>query len=163
MNKTLTMLLALGLSSAVFGAEPSGAPEAGAKPRMDMKQHFQRLDQDGNGTLSREEAKAHPRMANDFDAIDANKDGQVSDAEYRDHAKARWEQHREKAQTQMKARLEKADANHDGVLSREEANASPRLAKHFDEIDADKNSQVSTQEIADYMKSHRAHKGGKRC
>ena len=163
MSKFLTMLLAVGLSSAVIGAESPAHPESGAKPRMDMKQHFQRLDQDGNGTISREEANIHPRMEKSFEAMDGNKDGQVSDAEYRDHLKARMEQHREKAKTEMKARWDKADANHDGALSREEANASPQFAKHFDQIDADKNGQVSTQEITGYMKAHRQHQGGKRC
>lgn len=163
MNKFLTTLMAIGLSSAVIGAEPPAKLEPGAKPHRGMKQHFQRLDQDGNGTISREETKTHPRMEKAFDAVDTNKDGQVTDAEYRDHLKARMEQYREKAKTEMKARLDKADANHDGMLSREEANASTRLAKHFDEIDTDKNGQVSTQEITDYMKSHRLHKGGKRC
>ena len=163
MSKFLTMLLAVGLSSAVIGAESPAHPESGAKPRMDMKQYFQRLDQDGNGAISREEAKIHPRMEKGFEAMDGNKDGQVSDAEYRDHLKARMEQHREKSKAEMKARWDKADANHDGALSREEANASPRLAKHFDQIDADKNGQVSTQEITEYMKSHRQRQGGKRC
>lgn len=155
MSKYLTMLLALGLSSAVMGAEPPANAESGAKPHRDAKQHFQRLDKDGNGSISREEAKAHPRMEKDFDAMDTNKDGQVTEAEYRDYAKTRMEQYREKAKTEMKARWDKADTNGDGMLSREEAKASPHIAKHFDEIDADKNGQVSEQEVADFMKSHR--------
>lgn len=163
MSKFLTMLLALGLSGTVVGAEPSPEPKTSFKPRMDMKQHFQRLDQDGNGTISREEAKTHPRMEKAFETADANRDGQLTDAEYGDHLKARMEQHREKAKTEMKARMDKADGNRDGMLSQEEAKASPRLAKHFSAIDADKNGQVNTQEISDYMKTHRLHKGGKRC
>lgn len=163
MNKCLMTILALGVSSSVLAAEPSANTERGVKPRMDMKQHFQRLDQDGNGTISREEAKTHPRMEKAFETADANRDGQLTDAEYGDHVKARMEQHREKAKTEMKARMDKADANRDGMLSQEEAKASPRLAKHFDAIDADKNGQVNTQEITDYMKTHRLQKGGKRC
>jgi Ca2+-binding EF-hand superfamily protein len=155
MNKYLTMLLALGLSGSVIGAEPPAKAERGAQPCKDKKQHFQRFDLDKNGAISREEAKPHPRMEKDFEAMDANTDGQVTEAEYRDYAKARMEQYREKVKTEMKARWDKADTNGDGALSREEAKASPQIAKHFDAMDADKNGQVSEQEVADYMKSHR--------
>lgn len=40
-----------------------------------------------------------------------------------------------------------ADKDGDGTLDREEAKALPRVAKHFDEIDADKNGTVSLEEI----------------
>ena len=159
MNKFLMMLLALGVSSSVLAAEPTAKAERGAKPHMDAKQHFQRVDQDGNGTISREEAKTNPRAEKSFEAMDANKDGQVTEAEYRDHLKARMEQHREKAQTEMKARWEKADANHDGMLVAKKPKPHPHVAKHFDAIDSDKNGQVSEQEIADFIKARRSREG----
>ncbi|MDP1681665.1 MAG: hypothetical protein Q8L39_07805 [Burkholderiales bacterium] len=162
MSKYLAMLLALGLSSVVIGAEPPAKAERGAKPCMEAKQHFQRLDQDGNGAISREEAKTNPRMEKGFEAMDANQDGQVTEAESRDYAKTRMEQYREKAKTEMKARWDKADANNDGMLSRDEAKASPHVAKHFDAMDADKNGPVSTQEVAEYVKTHRSREGGGR-
>jgi len=57
-------------------------------------------------------------------------------------------------------RLQKADTNGDGLISRAEAAALPRLAKHFDEIDANKDGQISADEMrashekrrADHMK-----------
>ena len=57
-------------------------------------------------------------------------------------------------------RLQKADTNGDGLISRAEAAALPRLAKHFDEIDTNKDGQVSADEMrashekrrADHMK-----------
>ncbi|MBT9611746.1 MAG: hypothetical protein IV108_00600 [Burkholderiales bacterium] len=162
MSKYLAMLLALGLSGVAIGAEPPAKAERGAQPCVDKKQHFQKLDLDKNGAISREEAKTHARMDKGFEAMDTNKDGQVTEAEYRDYAKARMERHREKAKTEMKARWDKADANGDGMLSREEAKGSSYVMKHFDAIDADKNGQVSEQEIADYMKSHRPREGGNR-
>ena len=36
---------------------------------------WKKLDTNGDGRLSREEVAGHPRLANGFDAIDANKDG----------------------------------------------------------------------------------------
>lgn len=44
-------------------------------------------------------------------------------------------------------RLRSADTNGDGMISREEAQALPRLAKHFDQIDADKNGQITAEEM----------------
>lgn len=44
-------------------------------------------------------------------------------------------------------RLRAADANGDGMISRAEAQALPRLAKHFDQIDADRNGQVTAEEM----------------
>jgi len=162
MSKYLAMLLALGLSGAVIGAEPPAKAERGPQPCVDKKQHFQKLDLDKNGAISREEAKAYPRMEKDFEAMDADKDGQVTETESRDSAKARMEQHREKVKTEAKARWDKADANGDGMLSRDEAKASPNMVKYFDAMDADKNGQVSPQELADYMKAHRSRERGGR-
>jgi len=42
------------------------------------KAAFEKSDKDGDGTLDKEEAKAMPRVAKNFDAIDADKDGTVS-------------------------------------------------------------------------------------
>ena len=39
---------------------------------------LKKLDTDGDGRISREEAKAAPRLAERFDAIDANKDGFIT-------------------------------------------------------------------------------------
>jgi hypothetical protein len=46
------------------------------------------------------------------------------------------------------ARLKAADTNGDGLISKAEAQASlPRLAKRFDEIDANHDGQVSPEEL----------------
>jgi Ca2+-binding EF-hand superfamily protein len=39
---------------------------------------FMKADKDHDGTLNRQEAKAMPNVAKNFDAIDADKDGTVS-------------------------------------------------------------------------------------
>jgi Ca2+-binding EF-hand superfamily protein len=39
---------------------------------------FKKADKDSDGTLDKEEAKGMPRVAKNFDAIDADKDGTVS-------------------------------------------------------------------------------------
>ena len=42
------------------------------------KAAFEKADKDGDGTLDKQEAKSMPRVAKNFDAIDADKDGTVS-------------------------------------------------------------------------------------
>ena len=47
----------------------------------------------------------------------------------------------------MLERLKAADTNADGLISRSEAAALPRLAERFDAIDANKDGQVSFEEL----------------
>jgi Ca2+-binding EF-hand superfamily protein len=50
--------------------------------------------------------------------------------------------------TAMQERLKAADANADGLIDREEAQASlPRLAKRFDALDADNDGKLSPEEL----------------
>ena len=50
---------------------------------------FKKADKDNDGTLDREEAKAMPHVAKNFDAIDVDKDGTVSLDEVHTYMKAR--------------------------------------------------------------------------
>jgi Ca2+-binding EF-hand superfamily protein len=50
-------------------------------------------------------------------------------------------------QGRMLERLKAADTNADGLISRAEAAALPRLAERFDAIDANKDGQVSFDEL----------------
>lgn len=56
----------------------------------------------------------------------------------------------------MLEHLKAADKNGDGMISREEAQASlPRIAEHFDEIDANKDGQLTFEEIRAARQAHR--------
>lgn len=46
-----------------------------------MQQRFTAADHDGDGMLTREEAKAMPRVSSHFDDIDTNHDGKVTPTE----------------------------------------------------------------------------------
>jgi Ca2+-binding EF-hand superfamily protein len=46
-----------------------------------------------------------------------------------------------------------ADKNHDGLLTREEAEKVPFIKAHFDEIDKTHRGSVSKQEVRDYVQS----------
>jgi hypothetical protein len=68
---------------------PATAPSAPAKqPRYLAKfeERFRAADKDGDGALTREEAKAAGlgRIVDNFERIDANKDGKVTIDELRD-------------------------------------------------------------------------------
>jgi Ca2+-binding EF-hand superfamily protein len=143
--------------------------------REQMKQrfeeHFKKADTNGDGALSKAEAeKGMPRLARDFDAIDANKDGKLTQDEIRTYMKAHMGEHRKEMHGQGKEmfqeRFKKADTNGDGALSKAEAEKGmPRLAKEFDAIDANKDGKLTQDEIRAYMQArmqqHRQQGGGK--
>jgi Ca2+-binding EF-hand superfamily protein len=56
----------------------------------------------------------------------------------------------------MHDRLKAADTNNDGMISREEAKALPRILEHFDAIDTNKDGQITTDELRAF---HRAQRG----
>lgn len=65
------------------------------------------------------------------------------------------EAQREKLQ-QAGERVRAADRNGDGMISRAEADAGmPRLAKRFDQLDADKDGQLTAEELRTAMQAMR--------
>jgi Ca2+-binding EF-hand superfamily protein len=132
--RTLITAVLLASSSTAFAAATDGsAPSRGNRA----------LDQNGDGVISREEAAAHPRLAQSFDRLDANQDGFLSRDELR--AGHRSGHHGRRASL---------DTNGDGSISREEAKTAPRLTERFDNIDADKNGALTRDELAAWRKSH---------
>jgi hypothetical protein len=62
---------------------PSGAaipPNRWTAEQLD--EAFKRIDDDGDGRLSREEASVSEGLSRHFDQVDSNKDGSVSSAEF---------------------------------------------------------------------------------
>ena len=56
----------------------------------------------------------------------------------------------------MVERLKAADTNGDGLISRDEAQALPMIAKHFDEIDTNHDGQLSPDELRAFHEKMRA-------
>lgn len=112
------------------------------------------VDANKDGVVSREEAKAHPRLAGSFDAWDKNKDGRLDQAEMTAHREAMRTEMRAKAHERLKA----ADTDGDGSLSRVEAEASmPGLVAKFDQMDADKNGKISPDEMHGFRMAGKKH------
>ena len=58
----------------------------------------------------------------------------------------------------MHERFKVADKDGDGKISREEAVALPRLAKHFDEIDTNKDGFITKEEMRAFHEKRMAQK-----
>lgn len=61
----------------------------------------------------------------------------------------------------MQERLKAADTNGDGLIDRSEAEAGlPRVAEHFDKLDADGDGKLSRDELRKMREQMRQRRGG---
>ena len=133
---------------------------AGQRCRDRQLRHFDRLDRDANGDLSRDEMRLY--ALEKFAAADADDDGFLSRAERRQAWKAK---HRKR----LRQRFEAADADRDGLLSTAEftelcahksGKRAQRCRQHgFGRFDDDGNGEVSE---AEFMATKAKHCPGKR-
>ena len=132
--KTISLILALGLSALAVDAAAQAGPASGAGGPM--MERLKKADTNGDGMISREEAKALPRINEHFDEIDTNKDGQVTMDELRAfHEK------------QKGGHFKKMDTDGDGKISRAEAAKFPKLAENFDKLDTNKDGFLTPDEL----------------
>jgi len=102
------------------------------------------MDVNNDGFVTREEAKDYPMLSAQFDAADANKDGNLDTAEMDAHRNVMRASGRAKAQERWKA----ADTDGDGAISRKEAEASmPGVAERFKKFDVDGNGKIEQSEL----------------
>ena len=131
-TSTISAIGAMCLSAAFIGTA-NAAPAPG-----EMKARMQKMDANGDGKISRDEASKYKNLAKVFDKIDTNNDGYLSKDELQAHRA-------KKAQGKFKA----IDNNQDGRISRAEADAkAPMLAKNFDKLDVNKDGFIDKQEMS---------------
>lgn len=142
---------------AQFGGGQSDAQSAKSAKATPEKQHGTRIDENGDRLISRSEAAAHPRLAQQFDAIDANKDGNLDMDEMRAHHHARMEEHHRNVET----RFRQADTDRDGALTKAEAEAANIMpvVHHFAQLDTDQNGKVTMAELQAPGMRHHGHGG----
>ena len=121
--------------------------------------HFQdpaRLDTDNDGRLSKAEVEAAGqgrgkrgnRMLEQFDAIDANRDGYLVRAEIRAWHAQQMKQRRAGMEKRFEERFAAADLNGDGKLSRVEVDEKmPRLSPRFAWMDDNRDGFLSRDEL----------------
>lgn len=145
MRKWIVGMLCIAMPCVAWSADQAGKKEMDAK----FDQLFKNVDSNGDGKISKEEAEMKaPAMADGFDAIDTNHDSGLTKVEIKAFTAGLQKKRRE-----FQERLENADKDKNGMLSKEEARALPNLNAHFDEIDVSLDGQLSVKEISDYLRS----------
>ncbi|GLK54709.1 Ca2+-binding EF-hand superfamily protein [Methylopila capsulata] len=142
--------------AATVALAPLAASAAAGDARQDrlqkraemMSKRFDKLDKNKDGAVDKTEMEAASARA--FDKADTNKDGVIDETE----AKAIRDRMAERrgdrpAKANRKDRLERADVDKDGKITRDEfaASATPWLMR----ADSDKDGKVTKAELDEYV------------
>lgn len=148
MSKWILSFMFITLPCLALAAEkPVGKKSENINAKID--QLFKSVDANGDGKISKEEAEQKaPAIAENFDKIDANHDKALNKKEFKSFWAAAEKKRREFSQ-----RLEQADLDKNGMLSKEESGALPNLNARFDEIDSNHDGQLVIKEISDYLRA----------
>ncbi len=157
MKYVLTLTAAALASAAIIAvAAPEGA---GGHRQGAMLERIKAADTNGDGLISKEEAKALPMIAKHFDEIDTDGNGQLSPDELRAFHEKMRAQHEQTQEQRFAEHFRKIDTDGDGRISLAEAQANaPRLAEHFSQIDTNGDGFITPEEM---KAAHQHHGRGK--
>lgn len=149
-------LAATMLAGAAIAAPQTAAPQGdGAAPQ---RQRI-KLDANQDGVISREEASKSPRLAENFDKLDKNRDGRL-DASERPQRRGGREHGGGRGGHGGPGAL---DTDGDGRISQAEAAKSPRLAKSFAQIDRNRDGYLVRSELSAYFERERPQREAERA
>lgn len=146
------------------GGEHGG--KHGPKDPAERAAHMlDKFDANKDGAIAREEVGEHPRLAEHFAEIDADKDGKLSGAELqamkgppgKGEGKGAW--HSKDPAERAAHMLDKFDADKDGSLSAAEVAEHPKLAGKFTEVDTDKDGKLSSAELTAFKAKRHGERG----
>lgn len=151
--------LALGL--AIAGAATLTFAQATPPASGKRAPHHAKIDANGDGVIDRSEAAKAPKFAEQFDKLDANKDGRIT-AEERPQRGMRDGKGGQGGRDAMRGRMQEMDTDKDGRFSRAELAGRDRILQNFGAIDANKDGMLSREEMHAYHKTHRGQGGAQR-
>lgn len=140
------------MDDADAGMQARGGVQAAAHSTAAQRQAFADLDVDADGRISAVEADADAAFGLDFDEMDTDDDGFVSDAEYRAFAKADMTGSQGAANAAAHSMVvtrelwTRLDADADGRISGDEADADATFDGSFATFDANADGFVSQEE-----------------
>lgn len=159
-GKLKTGAAAIVLLSAAIGsaAYADRGPRGGEGPGEMMLQMFDAIDADKDGKITEAEIEAH--RAAEFKAADTNSDGVLSADEL---AQKQIAEMTARAADRAARMIEELDDNGDGSLSAEEMTQTTR-ERRFSRMDADGDGAVSKEEaeaaMDEFGEGRRHHRGG---
>ncbi len=137
-----TALIAASVAFAITAIAAEGSPGGRAK-----------VDANGDGAIDRSEAAAHPKLVENFDRLDQNKDGRI------DASERPQRQGKGGGKGQKGERMAKLDTNGDGRFSRDELAGRERALQNFSAIDANRDGFLTREEMRAHHQAQRGKKG----
>ncbi len=149
MNTTMKLFIAATACAGVASAAFAHGHGGGKGPRAERM--FERMDTDGDGRVSREDARTF--AAARFARLDTNSDGQVTKDERHAGRKARQSE-----------RIAQMDTNGDGLISQADmmAAAQDRAARRFARLDTDGDGFISVADMTEKRVRHHRKRGESR-
>lgn len=141
--------------------QSQGAEHAAAHSSVVQRDLWTRLDADGDGRISTTEGATDAGFNARFAAYDADSDGFVTDAEYREGAKVELETGRggtdaaARTGSSMGDPMRRLDANGDGSISLSEGEADATVKANFSVIDSNSDGLVTRAEYRAWLRDSR--------
>ncbi len=144
--------------------QSQGAEHAASHSSIVQRDLWSRLDTNGDGKISTAEGAVDTDFNAGFGTLDADKDGFVTDTEYRTAAKTDMETgsatggmnaSSPQSTSTMRDAMSRLDANADGSISLSESEGDATFRSNFSSIDANSDGLVSSAEYHAWAKAER--------